>query len=63
MPLFKCDFCHHEWESSKDYLINKCDWCNNNGHIIEKETELEKFIKKIYENENFSKFLDFSDKS
>jgi hypothetical protein len=43
MPLWKCNKCHHEWEGDQDRNI--CDWCNSEGHILEKETAMEKSAK------------------
>ena len=45
MPLWKCNNCHHEWEGSE--TDNICDWCRSEGHILEKETPLEKSMKEF----------------
>jgi predicted RNA-binding Zn-ribbon protein involved in translation (DUF1610 family) len=39
MPLWHCNSCHHEWEGGQD--DNRCDWCNDKGHIIMEKTGLE----------------------
>lgn len=41
MPLWHCNKCHHEWEGTEDH--NVCDWCKDDGHIIEKVTPFERF--------------------
>jgi len=44
MPLFKCNDCHHEWESYRSPegdMRATCDWCGANGHIIQELTPLE----------------------
>ena len=38
MPLLHCNKCHHEWEGNP---ISKCDWCNNDGYILEEKTVIE----------------------
>jgi len=43
MPLWKCNKCHHEWEGSN----NICDWCKSEGHILEKETTMERSMKEF----------------
>ena len=46
MPHFKCDACHHEWDGDRQWIV--CDWCGFTGHILEKETSLERLIKKLF---------------
>lgn len=41
MPIKHCSKCHHEWEGHE----NICDWCGAEGYIIQKKSELEKFLE------------------
>lgn len=31
MRHWKCDNCHHEWDSSKRAV---CDWCGSSGSVL-----------------------------
>lgn len=46
MPLYHCLKCHHEWEGGK----TTCDWCGADGHIIQEETDLEKYCRELKEH-------------
>ena len=54
MPLLHCKKCHHEWETIKEK--EKCDWCGGVSYILEKETQLSKFIKE-FDIEKFKALL------
>jgi hypothetical protein len=47
MPLWHCNSCHHEWEGTEDR--NVCDWCHDDGYIIEKVTQFERFVNWLFD--------------
>lgn len=42
MPYWGCSKCHHEWEGGSEDKV--CDWCGGDGHVLEAETPLAKFL-------------------
>jgi len=47
MPYYHCKDCHHEWEGGDEDTT--CNWCGGDSYILEKETPLEKMMKRIKE--------------